>query len=58
MSIFPTDNYEEYQLQRYGNILSPTGATPAKTEDEVKEDEYKREAEWCEMQALIQMEEH
>lgn len=57
-NIFPTDNYEAWQLEKYGNILPPTNITPAKEHEEVKEEDYEREAEWCNEQAERQMEEH
>lgn len=48
-------NYELWQLDAYGNVLSPVEVMPA-GECENKEEELQRFSEWSQLQADIELE--
>jgi hypothetical protein len=48
-------NYEQWQLDRYGDILPSPGVRFSEEEFENRQEEIEREAEWVEMQAEKQL---
>lgn len=51
-------NYEQFQMERYGNVLAPIESTPEGELFESGIDELNRWAEYMEMQAERQMHEY